>query len=142
MVQISKPIRDWVFTRANYRCEYCLTPQEFSGSQMNLEHIVPIAQGGSSDTDNLCLSCAWCNSYKWAKTTGTDPETSSTFPLFNPRQQKWQDHFQWDESETNIIGLTAVGRATIATLKMNNIYIVPARRHWLDAGWRPHQINL
>jgi hypothetical protein len=38
-----------------------------------------------------------------------------------------------------IIGLTVIGRATVETLKMNNEFIVPARRHWVEAGWHPPQ---
>ena len=37
--------------------------------------------------------------------------------LFDPRQAKWREHFDWDEFE--IIGLTPIGRATVATLKFN-----------------------
>jgi hypothetical protein len=36
-----------------------------------------------------------------------------------------------------IVGLTSVGRATVEALKMNNPYIVPARRLWIIAGWHP-----
>ena len=38
-----------------------------------------------------------------------------------------------------IVGLTAIGRATVEALKMNNEFIVPARRHWVEAGWHPPQ---
>jgi hypothetical protein len=36
-----------------------------------------------------------------------------------------------------IIGLMPAGRATVEALKMNNDYIVPARRLWVMAGWHP-----
>jgi 5-methylcytosine-specific restriction endonuclease McrA len=32
---------------------------------MHIEHIIPLARGGRSDESNLCLACAWCNSYEW-----------------------------------------------------------------------------
>jgi hypothetical protein len=57
--------------------------------------------------------------------------------LFNPRTQHWYEHFRWSEDGAYIIGLTAIGRATVETLKMNSAYIVPARRHWVEAGWHP-----
>jgi hypothetical protein len=57
--------------------------------------------------------------------------------LFNPRAQEWSDHFNWDASATRIIGLTAVGRATIIALNMNNEVIVDARRRWVSVGWHP-----
>ena len=137
MPTISTTIRKQIAKAANHCCEYCQTAQKISGAQMNLEHIIPISGGGSSNPDNLCLSCAWCNSYKWAKTEGLDPQTEHLAQLFNPRQQTWTNHFEWNQDSTQIVGKTAIGRATIVTLKMNNPFIVPARRHWVEAGWHP-----
>jgi hypothetical protein len=58
-------------------------------------------------------------------------------PLYNPRTQEWQEHFRWSNDGVTIIGITAIGRATVDVLKMNNEYIVTARRHWVEAGWHP-----
>lgn len=137
MEHIPKSVRDKIAALARHRCEYCQTAQEISGAQMNIEHIVPVSRGGGSDEGNLCLSCSWCNSYKWAKTFGIDPVSQQQVNLFNPRQQKWSEHFRWSADGVYVVGLTAVGRATVEALKMNNEYIVPARRHWVEAGWHP-----
>lgn len=139
MDTISKAIRDKIASAASYRCEYCQTAQAISDAQMHIEHIVPLSRGGDSDNRNLCLACAWCNSYKWAYTHGVDPETHSAVPLFHPRTQQWHDHFCWSENGVFIMGLTPTGRATVDTLKMNNTFIVSARRHWVEAGWHPPQ---
>ncbi|PKO23357.1 MAG: hypothetical protein CVU38_04465 [Chloroflexi bacterium HGW-Chloroflexi-1] len=48
---------------------------------MHVEHIIPLARGGSSDEDNLWLTCAWCNSYKGAQTHAVDPLTSEEVAL-------------------------------------------------------------
>jgi hypothetical protein len=58
-------------------------------------------------------------------------------PLFNPRQHSWAEHFVWSEDGTQIIGLTAIGRATVATLKMNNPVSIRARKLWASVGWHP-----
>jgi hypothetical protein len=137
MTYLSRASRERVASAAHYQCEYCQTAQEISGAQMHIEHIIPLSQGGPSDESNLCLACAWCNSYKSAQTHGLDPETRNEVPLFNPRTQQWHDHFRWSQDGRYIIGLTAIGRATVDTLKMNNAFIVPARRHWVEAGWHP-----
>lgn len=137
MTHISQAVRDRVAALAGYRCEYCLTSQEVSGGQMQIEHIVPLSQGGSSEESNLCLAWAWCNSYKWANTQGRDPVSEQMVPLFSPRTQDWSEHFRWSEDNTLVVGQPPVGRATVATLRMNNEYIVPARRHWVEAGWHP-----
>jgi hypothetical protein len=139
MDSLPKALRDKVASAAHYCCEYCQTAQEISGAQMHIEHIIPLSRGGNSDESNLCLACAWYNSYKWAQTHGFDPETHTAVPLFNPRTQRWHEHFRWSEDGVYIIGLTATGRATVDILKMNNAFIVPARRHWVEAGWHPPQ---
>ena len=54
---IPQAIRDKVKERAYHRCEYCQTAQKISGGQMHVEHIVPLAQGGTSTLDNLCFAC-------------------------------------------------------------------------------------
>lgn len=138
---IPQATRERVVAAAHYRCEYCQTAQEISGAQMHVEHIIPISRGGTSEESNLALACAWCNSYKWARTHGRDPETGQETPLFNPRNQRWESHFRWSEDGTMIVGLTLIGRATIDTLRMNNEFIVPARRHWVEAGWHPPQVS-
>ena len=66
MAQVPKALRRKVAEAARHRCGYCLTSQQVSGAQMHVEHIIPLARGGSSDEDNLWRACAWCNSYKGA----------------------------------------------------------------------------
>jgi hypothetical protein len=106
---------------------------------MHIEHIVPLSHGGTSDETNLWLACAWCNSYKGDRTHALDPITGEEVPLFNPRAQRWLDHFQWSEDGTQIAGLTPTGRATVLALRLNNEFILAARRHWVLAGWHPPQ---
>ncbi len=137
MTYISKKLRRYISQAAGHRCGYCLTNQKISGAQMHLEHITPRSQGGSSDETNLWLACAWCNSYKGVQTEAVDPLTEQCIPLFNPITQNWLDHFRWSDDGLTIIGLTAIGRATVLALQLNNEYILPARRHWVLAGWHP-----
>lgn len=137
MDYISTVTREKLAATAKHRCEYCQTAQAISGGQMHIEHIIPESRGGTSDESNLCLSCAWCNSYKWAKIQGIDPQTQQSVPLFHPRQQQWAEHFRWHEDGVHVIGITPIGRATVEVLKMNNEFIVPARRLWVEAGWHP-----
>jgi hypothetical protein len=121
----------------DHRCAYCQTLQTNSGQGMVPDHIIPESKGGERTFDNLCFSCRLCNEYKGSHTTGIDPLTGETMPLFHPRQQSWQEHFAWEEDGTRMIGLTAVGRATILTLQINNEIVVPARQRWVSAGWHP-----
>ena len=67
--------------------------------------------------DNLALACVSCLLRKGDRFHATDPGTGETVPLFSPRQDQWETHFKWRGTE--IIALTAVGRATIAALDLN-----------------------
>ncbi len=136
---VPKELRARIAAEAQHRCGYCLTDQRLSGAQMHIEHILPRARGGRSERSNLWLSCAWCNSYKGTQIEATDLLTGIRVALFNPRTQIWSHHFAWDPSATQILGLTPSGRATVNALKLNNPYIVPARRLWVLAGWHPPQ---
>lgn len=86
---------------------------------------------------NLWLACRLCNNYKGTQTQAIDPLTNSKVKLFNPRKQKWSRHFAWTDDGTNIIGITACGRATTIALQLNNIYAVTVRQAWVSAGWHP-----
>jgi len=58
-------------------------------------------------------------------------------PLFNPRRQRWLDHFSWSDDGTRVVGITPAGRATVMALRLNNAEIVAARRRWVAVGWHP-----
>lgn len=137
MAYIPRAIRRRVSALAEHRCGYCQTSQRISGAPMHIEHIVPLALGGTSDDSNLWLACAWCNSFKGTKVSGVDPVTGVEAPLFNPRTQQWSDHFQWSDDGSEMVGMTAVGRATVTALRLNNEYLVASRRQWVAAGWHP-----
>lgn len=70
--------------------------------KLQIDHIQPLAKGGSDSEDNLCLACELCNQYKWVQTDGVDPETQQTVVLFNPRQQLWTEHFTWSKNSIEI----------------------------------------
>jgi hypothetical protein len=131
------PLRRQVTEDAHRRCGYCLTSQRIIGRPMAVEHIVPESKGGATVRDNLWLACRRCNEFKGNRTHFADPLTGEEVSLFNPRLQSWPVHFAWNENGTEIIGLTAVGRATVAALRLNNEEIVGARWLWVQAGWHP-----
>lgn len=112
---LSKALRERVAAAARQCCGYCLTDQRVSGAQMHVEHIVPRARGGSSQESNLWLACAWCNSYKGIQVEAQDPETGLLIPLFNPRRQRWIEHFAWDKDATHILG-TKIGTFSVLWL--------------------------
>lgn len=130
-------LRERVEQQANYRCGYCLRTQELLGMPLTIDHIIPQAAGGMTTEENLWLACRRCNEFKGKQTHAIDPQTNESTTLFNPRRDKWTEHFAWDEAGVEIIGQTACGRATVKALQLNNIEIMVARRLWLGVGWWP-----
>lgn len=137
MSLLSETLRKKVRQRAKNRCEYCLSHQDYMMGRLQIDHIQPLAKGGVNTEDNLCLACELCNQYKWTKTEGLDIESGQVVSLFNPRNQKWKEHFTWNPEGIEIIGITACGRATISALRLNNNLAVTVRKNWVQAGWHP-----
>lgn len=119
------------------RCCYCLTSEANSGIPMTYDHIHPRSKGGDTIFENVCLACRSCNEFKANSTEAIDPLTGETVSLFNPRTQRWSDNFAWSLDGIRIEGLTAVGRTTIVSLRMNHAVIIVARRRWGISGWHP-----
>lgn len=134
--RISVAVRRQITERDGERCAYCRSPM-IVGIPMVIEHIVPLTGGGSSEIENLCLSCYRCNEFKGPRTEITDSQSGQTTALFHPRQQQWRDHFTWDEEGDVVSDLTASGRVTIEMLHLNNDWIVQARRIWMVVGLHP-----
>jgi len=134
---ISITLRQRVAEAASFRCGYCLTSQRIIGPLLEIEHIIPEVLGGSSDEENLFLACPTCNSHKSQRIDAVDPESLMIVPLFNPRTDLWDEHFEWIEEGAVILGKTSKGRATVAALNMNHPDIVAARHLWVMAGWHP-----
>ena len=139
---IPKNVLDIVRSRANYRCEYCHYPEFLSTAPLTIDHIFPKSLGGSDSLNNLALACRRCNERHYNFIVGIDLETQQEVPLFNPRQQRWSEHFIWTADGTKIIGLTSVGRATCHRLDLNDKrrkdrFIQRSRKLWKQGGWHP-----
>lgn len=137
----ARQLRQRIAVQARHRCGYCLTLEVVSGIPLTLEHIIPKSRGGQDTEDNLWLSCRLCNEAKGVLTEALDPQTDTFTSLFNPRLQSWTEHFTWSEDGTQIIGLTAIGRTTVAALSLNSELRVRARAIWVEAGWHPPKLD-
>lgn len=129
--------REKVERRAKRRCEYCQAPQGICAYTFHIEHITPRSKGGGDTLANYALACFPCNNAKGAHVTATDPETGEEVALFHPRKHKWTAHFVWTEDFTRIEGKTAIGRATVRRLKMNERLQEKARPLWVSTGTWP-----
>jgi 5-methylcytosine-specific restriction endonuclease McrA len=139
---ISIASRQRIRQRADFLCEYCHSSEEASASLFTLDHIVPQSLGGDDAEDNLALACHRCNGRRYNFTEGMDSQTNMLVPLFNPRKDRWFEHFIWSTDGYNIFGVTPIGRATIDRLDLNDDFhddgsIQRARRLWIRGGWHP-----
>jgi hypothetical protein len=118
-----------VRTRAGGRCEYCLRPQSTSPIVFPIDHIIARQHRGPTTADNLALCCGRCNLAKGPNIAGLDPLTNSLTRLFNPRLDRWSEHFALDGP--TIRGLTDIGRTTMELLDLNNPKQIGIRRLFL-----------
>lgn len=71
-VAISKRTRFEIFKRDAFTCQYCGAhpPQVI----LHVDHILAVAEGGGSESDNLITACLECNLGKGAKSLGLIPQ--------------------------------------------------------------------
>jgi hypothetical protein len=136
-IYLPEPLRRRIDEADRRYCRYCLTAEANSGIRLTYDHITPTSKGGATSFENVCLACSACNEYKADATSAIDPLTGETTLLFNPRAQRWSEHFSWSDDGTRVEGSTAVGRATLLALRMNRPTIVTARGRWSRVGWHP-----
>jgi len=115
---IPSALRRLVIERAYACCEYCLLPQTVGAGMHHLDHLIALKHGGATVDGNLALACIECNQSKGSDLAAIDPVERVIVPLFNPRTQRWGDHFQL--VGPRIVGRTLIGRATVALLRIND----------------------
>jgi HNH endonuclease len=135
--KISEIIQAQIRQRANYLCEYCHASEQWQYVRFTVDHVIPLTQGGVNSLENLALACFHCNRRKSNNLTGIDPQLKIETPLFNPRRDRWYDHFIWSVDQLYIVGLTATGRATVEALAMNRERVIHIRAADRDVGRHP-----
>jgi len=118
--------------RAQFRCEYCHVPERFAELRFQADHIVARQHGGPTRAANLALACFRCNSHKGPNLSGIDPQSAQVVRLFHPRQDDWEEHFEWDGPR--LTGRTPPGRVTITVLRINRPDAVLARAALMEEG--------
>ncbi len=124
--------RERVRQRADDRCEYCRMPDSCTVLPHEIDHIKPLKHHGPTTLANLSWACALCNSFKSSDIAGYDPATSKLSRLFNPRVDNWDGHFCWNGPTME--GTSAIGRATVDVLRINDEARVEHRRLLLREG--------
>lgn len=104
-------------------CGYCRIPfgQSGMGSQgFHADHIIPKSMNPNLATleKNLTWACLRCNHTKGSSVTGYDSNLKRESTLFNPRTEKWPNHFT-GMYNGKISASTSTGRATSSRLRFN-----------------------
>ena len=110
-------------------------PQSASKLRFWIDHIIASQHLGPTTLENLALSCPFCNRHKGSNRVGVDPVSKAYVPLFNPRVDEWNEHFQFHGDQ--IVGISAPGRATVHVLAMNHPVQLIVRHALLREGLLP-----
>lgn len=110
-------------------------PQSLYRERFHIDHVIARSHGGTDHADNLALACLRCNRHKGPNVAGIDPADGSVVALFNPRKDRWSDHFEWHGPELR--GRTAAGRASVIALRLNHPDRVLVREALREEGVFP-----
>jgi hypothetical protein len=97
-----------------------------------IDHIIARKHGGATSLANLAFACLICNRHKGSDVAAPDPTTGEIVPLFNPRQQRWQEHFTLQGGL--IVPRSSIGRATANLLRLNTPERVLERLEFVKSG--------
>ncbi|MFN0173604.1 MAG: HNH endonuclease [Saprospiraceae bacterium] len=120
-------LRIEIVRRAGNRCEYCRIRQDDIEYTFHLDHIISLKHGGLTIESNLAFTCPDCNYNKGANIgTFLHPPERHFTPLFHPRVDKWEEHFELIDGF--ISPRTAIGEATARVLMLNTPERIILRR--------------
>ena len=133
---ISAELRQTIADRANLLCEYCLIAEAVTFYGCEVDHIISLKHGGSSEPQNLAYACALCNRAKGSEVGSVS--TSGEFTrFFNPRTDRWAEHFRLDAAA--IRPLTIVGEVTARILEFNDSARLHEREEMIRFGKYPSE---
>jgi hypothetical protein len=100
---LSKKIRFEVFKRDRFTCQYCgaKSPEVV----LNIDHIDPVANGGTNEICNLITSCFSCNSGKGKRTLSDSSvveKQRKQLELLQERREQIELMLEWKKSLSNL----------------------------------------
>jgi HNH endonuclease len=124
-----------VSERAGHRCEYCRVLAYLSAFDYHIEHIIGLQHGEPNTINNLVYCCSICNWKKGPNISTILEFGGAIIPLFNPRTQKWFEHFEVENGY--IKPLTLIGEATVKLLELNQPNKIDERCEMEITGFYP-----
>ena len=99
-----------IYARDNHTCQYC--NEHFPTSELTFDHVVPVAQGGRKDWENIVTCCVSCNRRKGGRTPSEAgmklrrhprrpdhvPAIRMTITFGDPTKapESWRDYLYWN----------------------------------------------
>lgn len=133
---ISAELRQTIADRASFLCEYCLIAEVDTFYGCEVDHIISLKHGGSSEPENLAYACALCNRAKGSD-VGSISASGEFARFFNPRTDRWAEHFHLDAAV--IRPLTVIGEVTARILGFNDGARLHEREEMIPYGKYPSE---
>ena len=96
-----------IYARDDHSCQYC--GEVFPTAELTFDHVVPVAQGGRKDWENIVTCCITCNRQEGrpdaarpACTSSESPKRPDTAPAIRitvglrNAPDSWRDYFYWN----------------------------------------------
>jgi 5-methylcytosine-specific restriction endonuclease McrA len=96
-----------IYARDDYRCQYC--GESLPAGELTFDHVVPVAQGGRKDWENIVTCCIGCNRTKGGRTpheagmrlirTPKRPEAVPALRItigLRHAPDHWRDYLYWN----------------------------------------------
>ena len=96
-----------IYARDQHRCQYCGHPHPTS--ELTFDHVVPVAQGGRKDWENIVTCCISCNRRKGGRTPAEagmrlihPPRRPQSAPAvritigLRQAPESWRDYLYWN----------------------------------------------
>jgi hypothetical protein len=135
---ITADLRRLVVVRAEALCEYCLIAEDDTFFGCEVDHIISEKHGGATDVDNLALACVFCNQARGSDVGSFHRETNAFVRFFNPRSDRWADHFELIGSRIQATSL--IGEVTLRILGFNSGERILERKTLQELGRYPNGV--
>jgi 5-methylcytosine-specific restriction endonuclease McrA len=96
-----------IYARDDHVCQYC--GETFPTSELTFDHVVPVAQGGKKNWENIVTCCVTCNRRKGGRTPGQSgmhlvrtprrPDKSPALRItvgLRRTPESWRDYLYWN----------------------------------------------
>jgi 5-methylcytosine-specific restriction endonuclease McrA len=96
-----------IYARDKHTCQYC--NKAYSTVDLTFDHVLPVAQGGRKDWENIVTCCMTCNRQKGGRTPAEanmqlrrQPKRPSSVPAvrvtigLRDAPESWRDYLYWN----------------------------------------------